>query len=107
MARLQRVVEELFPNRGAQLQLFGSSVNGFGVTGSDMDMVLMLEPDPKTDGNDKHPQANLVEKVSTFQDSRCCFFLKRKNLGCWSFDCASVWRVACNSNCSSSRCEVS
>lgn len=106
MARLQRVVEELFPNRGAQLQLFGSSVNGFGVTGSDMDMVLMLEPDPKTDGNDKHPQANLVEKVSTFHLLFFCFFLLKK-IGCWSFDCASIWRVACNSNCSSSRCEVS
>jgi DNA polymerase sigma len=63
VARLQRVVEDLFPNRKAQLQLFGSSVNGFGVSGSDMDMVLMLELDPKTDGNEKHPQANLVEKV--------------------------------------------
>ena len=74
VARLQKVVEELFPNRGAQLQLFGSSVNGFGVSGSDMDMVLMLQPDAKTDGNEKHPQANLVEKVCHVFGVTCFHF---------------------------------
>ncbi len=71
LARLQRVMEQLFPNRQPQLQLFGSSVNGFGVSGSDMDMVLMLN-DAKggnnnnngNANNNENPQAALVEKVS-------------------------------------------
>ena len=54
LQRLQRLMEETFPGRSPELHLFGSSVNGFGVSGCDMDMVLMV------DG----PQSELVEKVA-------------------------------------------
>lgn len=40
--RLQRLADELFVGRGPKLHLFGSSVNGFGFAGADMDMVLMV-----------------------------------------------------------------
>ena len=74
LARLQHMMEELFPKRRPRLQLFGSSVNGFGVKGSDMDLVLMIddapaeptEPTSDDEGDEeakKHPHAALVEKV--------------------------------------------
>lgn len=41
--RLQTLMEELFPARNPKLHLFGSSVNGFGFAGADMDMCLVLQ----------------------------------------------------------------
>jgi DNA polymerase sigma len=41
--QLQPIIDRVFPNRNAQLKFFGSSTNGFGVKGSDMDMVLMID----------------------------------------------------------------
>ncbi len=55
LARLQRVMEGVFPELRPELHLFGSSVNGFGVSGCDMDMVLMVEGPPQTE---------LVERVA-------------------------------------------
>ncbi len=41
--RLQSLMDELFPTRNPKLHLFGSSVNGFGFAGADMDMCLVLQ----------------------------------------------------------------
>lgn len=48
-AQIEQCIRGLFPR--AEVHPFGSSVNGFGSSGSDLDMNLVLLPEEKTDQN--------------------------------------------------------
>ena len=54
LRRLQTIMDKCFAGMKPRLQVFGSSVNGFGSQGCDMDMVVMLDCG-------KDPHSHLVE----------------------------------------------
>jgi DNA polymerase sigma len=44
LEKLQRIVNNLWPDKSAVLQLFGSSANQFGMKSTDMDISLIIDP---------------------------------------------------------------
>lgn len=71
-SELQHVFEPYFP--GCCVHMFGSSANGFGVRGCDMDLFLDLNLDAATD-----EQYKQVHKRFDF----CCFSGTVQNVRCF------------------------